>query len=62
MRRSKRFDMNKKSIKKEKDSLMVKITDVSPLADWDRLFKEAKKNGFNAEKDKKGILQIGIQL
>lgn len=52
----KRFDLDKNDLEiivKEDGILITPVTDVPPLSDWDKLFKEAKKKGFDAEKDAK---------
>jgi antitoxin component of MazEF toxin-antitoxin module len=52
----KRFDLDKNDLEiivKEDGILITPVTDVPPLLAWDKLFKEAKKKGFNAEEDAK---------
>ena len=38
---------------KEDGIFITPVADVPPLSDWDKLFKEAKKKGFDAEEDAK---------
>ncbi len=50
----KRFDLDKNNLEiivKEDGILIAAVTDVPPLSEWDKLFKDAKKKGFDAEKD-----------
>ncbi len=48
------FDLDKGELEitiKEDGILISPVADVPPLADWDQLFKEAKKKGFDAKND-----------
>lgn len=48
------FDLDKNNLEivvKEDGILITPIADVLPLKDWDKLFLEAKKKGFNAKED-----------
>ncbi len=50
----KRFDLDKNNLEiivKEDGILITPVVNVPPLSEWDNLFKEARKKGFNAEKD-----------
>lgn len=50
----KQFDLDKSNLEivvKEDGILITPVTDVPPLKDWDKLFAEANKNGFNAKQD-----------
>jgi hypothetical protein len=47
-------------IVKEKRILITPVSGVPGLNDWDKLFKKAKKNGFNAEEDAKEFLDWDI--
>lgn len=38
---------------KQEGILITHAVNVPPLEEWDKLFKEAKKKGFNAEEDLK---------
>lgn len=52
----KQFDLDKSNLEivvKEEGILITPVADVPPLAEWDKLFKEAKKKGYDAEKDAK---------
>lgn len=61
----KQFDFDKGDIEiivKKEGILITKITNVPPLEDWDELFKEAKKKGFNAVEDLKEFSDWDITL
>ena len=48
----KQFDFDKGVIEivvKKEGILITSVADTAPLQEWDRLFKEAKKKGFNPE-------------
>lgn len=48
------IDLDKNNLEivvKENGILITPVADVPPLKDWDKLFLEAKKNGFNAKED-----------
>ncbi len=50
----KQFDLDKSDLEiivKEEGILITPVADVPPIADWDKLFKQAKKKGFNAKED-----------
>lgn len=50
----KQFDFDKKDLEivvKENGILITPLADVPALKDWEKLFSEAKKNGFNAKQD-----------
>jgi antitoxin component of MazEF toxin-antitoxin module len=52
----KQFVLDKSNLEivvKEEGILTTSVADVPPLANWDKLFKEAKKKGYNAEIDSK---------
>ncbi len=42
---------NLEIVVREEGILITPATDTPPLREWDKLFKEAKKNGFDAVKD-----------
>lgn len=57
------LDKNNLEIAVKDGSLVITpISDVPPLTDWDRLFEEAKKKGFNAEEDAKDFLDWDITI
>ena len=59
------FDLDKTNLEiivKKDGILITPIADVPPLSDWERLFKEAKKKGFNAEKDAEEFNDWNITL
>jgi antitoxin component of MazEF toxin-antitoxin module len=59
------FDLDKGDIEivvKKEGILITAVADVSPLQDWDKLFKQAKKKGFNAEKESKEFADWDITL
>lgn len=61
----KQFDFDKGVIEivvKEEGILITPVADTPPLQEWDRLFKEAKKKGFNPEKDAKEFSEWDITL
>lgn len=61
----KQFDLDKNQIAivaKEDGILITSVADVPPLADWDRLFKEARKKGFDAREDAKDFEDWDITL
>lgn len=48
------FDFDKKDLEivlKEDGILITPVANVPELKDWDKLFLEARKNGYNSEKD-----------
>jgi len=50
----KQFNFDKNNLEiviKENGILITAISDVPPLQDWDKLFLEAKKNGFDSKND-----------
>jgi antitoxin MazE len=50
------FDLDKGDLDiqfREEGILITPVTDVPPLKAWDKLFKHAKKKGFNSKKDAK---------
>lgn len=47
---------------KEEGILITRVTDVPPLAEWDKLFKEAKRKGFNPEEDAKDFTDWDVTL
>ena len=64
----KQFNFDKRVLEivvKKEGILITTITTVAstlPLQEWDRLFKEAKKKGFNPEKDAKEFSEWDITL
>ncbi len=61
----KQFDLDKNDLEivvKEEGILITPTTAGPPLAEWDRLFKEAKRKGFNSEEDAKGFANWDITL
>ncbi|MFN2458721.1 MAG: AbrB/MazE/SpoVT family DNA-binding domain-containing protein [Chitinophagaceae bacterium] len=52
----KQFELDKSTLEiiiKDNGILLTPVADVPPLSDWDKLFKAAKKKGFDAKKDAK---------
>lgn len=47
---------------KDGSILITPISDVPPLAEWDKLFKEAKNNGFDAAEDAKDFSDWNITV
>jgi|GEM_PF-718639 len=50
----KQFDLDKSDLEiviKEEGILITAVAKVPSLNEWDKLFKDAKKKGFNAEED-----------
>ncbi|MBD0333164.1 MAG: AbrB/MazE/SpoVT family DNA-binding domain-containing protein [Chitinophagaceae bacterium] len=50
------FDLDKGELEiqiREQGILITPVAGVPPLKEWDKLFKQAKKQGFNARKDAK---------
>jgi len=46
------FDKNNLEILIKEDGILITpVLDVPALKDWDKLFLEAEKNGFNSKKD-----------
>ena len=61
----KQFDLQNNEIEiivKEEGILIMLATDVPPLKEWEKLFKEAKKKGFNAIEDAKEFTDLDITL
>lgn len=61
----KQFELDKGDIEitvKKEGILITAVAGVAPLQDWDKLFKQAKKKGFNAEKDRKEFSDWNIAL
>ncbi len=61
----KQFDFDKGVIEivvKKEGILITAVADTPPLQEWDRLFKEAKKKGFNPEKDAQEFSEWDITL
>ena len=61
----KQFDFDKGVIEivvKKEGILITAVADTPPLQEWDRLFKEAMKKGFNPEKDAQEFSEWDITL
>ncbi len=61
----KQFDLDKGDIEivaNKEGILITAVAGVAPLQDWDKLFKQAKKKGFNAGKDMKEFADLDITL
>jgi len=61
----KQFNLDKTDLEitvKDDGILITPVVDVPPLADWDKLFKDAKKKGFDAEMDAKEFADWDITL
>ncbi len=61
----KQFDFDKGAIEivvKKEGILITPVPDTAPLPEWDRLFKEAKKKGFNTVKDGQEFIEWDITL
>jgi antitoxin MazE len=61
----KQFDFDKGVIEivvKEEGILITSVADVPHLQEWDRLFKEAKRKGFNPEKDAQEFSEWDLTL
>lgn len=61
----KQFDLDKGDIEivaNKEGILITAVAGVAPLQDWDKLFKQAKKKGFNASEDTKEFSDLDITL
>jgi antitoxin MazE len=59
------FGLDKNNLEisiKENGIFISPISDVPRLDEWDRLFKEAKQTGFNAEEDSKNFSDWDVTL